>query len=144
MLELLERFRKIRIYKRGERRAPHKPLLILYALGQFQHSRTTFSYPEVADALIPLLDAYAPHVEGLHSPEEPYWRLRNDQGLWDVTNIDSAYYVAAKVPPIGALTPSTAGFSEEVLLALMRIESLSTLSQSSCCMTTSQVPSMKT
>jgi putative restriction endonuclease len=34
--EVLERFSKISVWKRGGERAPHKPLLILYALARLQ------------------------------------------------------------------------------------------------------------
>ena len=34
--EVLDRFAGINVWKRGEERAPHKPLLILYALARLQ------------------------------------------------------------------------------------------------------------
>ena len=34
--ELLEKIKHLKIWKKEDQRAPHKPLLILYALGQLQ------------------------------------------------------------------------------------------------------------
>ena len=36
---LLAKFDGIRQFARGGRRAPHKPLLLLYALGRLKHDR---------------------------------------------------------------------------------------------------------
>ena len=35
--EVLERIRHLNIWKKGDQRAPHKPLLILYALCSMHH-----------------------------------------------------------------------------------------------------------
>ena len=49
--QLLERFRAIKTWKRGDQRAPHKPLLILMALGRIQQGE---------DRLVPFQDMEEP------------------------------------------------------------------------------------
>src|SRR5436309_3995253 len=49
---ILDRFDDLSVWKQGDQRAPHKPLLVLYALGRWQQSiwvRTT-STPAPASA----------------------------------------------------------------------------------------------
>ncbi|HCB34852.1 MAG TPA: hypothetical protein DEP66_00335 [Acidimicrobiaceae bacterium] len=48
-IDWLDRVRRIRQYSSGGKRAPHKPLLLLYALAQLQqdrHSALTFEHYE--------------------------------------------------------------------------------------------------
>jgi putative restriction endonuclease len=57
---LLTRFDRLNIWKQGDQRAPHKPLLVLYAL----------------------LHEFGPPRKSDHTAE-PFWRLKND-GVWVV------------------------------------------------------------
>lgn len=82
--ELKERIEKLSIWKKGEQRAPHKPLLILYALGRLQDSSPQFlSYQEVRGKLTRLLMDFGPIRKSYH-PEEPFVRLSKD-GIWDLS-----------------------------------------------------------
>lgn len=83
--EFINRFFGIKVWKKGDRRAPHKPLLILYALGQWERSqRRSIAYQEVDSVLGVLLEEFGPSRESYH-PEYPFWRLQND-GIWKVEN----------------------------------------------------------
>jgi putative restriction endonuclease len=63
--------------------APHKPLLILLALGQLQTKQTRFlPYEEVRNSLKNLLIEFGPKRQSYH-PEQPFVRLSND-GIWDL------------------------------------------------------------
>ena len=54
--ELLEKFSKIKVWKRGSQRAPHKPLLILYAIGRLLRQEPRLvSYEEVDQEIGKLL-----------------------------------------------------------------------------------------
>lgn len=81
--ELKERINSLSIWKRGEERAPHKPLLILLALGQLQSRNKRFlPYEEVRESLKELLVEFGPSRKSYH-PEQPFVRLAND-GIWDL------------------------------------------------------------
>ncbi len=84
--ELKERIKNISVWKKGDQRAPHKPLLILYALGQIQgNSNNRFlHYNTTRDKLIELLREFGPVRKSYH-PEEPFVRLSND-GIWELNS----------------------------------------------------------
>jgi len=78
---LLARFDGIRQFARGGRRAPHKPLLLLYPRARLKHDRQTEIRFNSTEAIVnPLLRSYAPWGSGAHV-SYPYGRLVND-GLW--------------------------------------------------------------
>ncbi|NVM20280.1 MAG: HNH endonuclease [Desulfobacterales bacterium] len=80
-------FSKITIWKRGGQRAPHKPLLALYALGRYAHTEERFiSYVDVDRDLRNLLMEFGPR-RGSYHPEYPFWRLQND-GIWELSNAE--------------------------------------------------------
>lgn len=79
---ILARFNDIAVWKQGEQRAPHKPLLILYALGRWQRGFPEAPFLEAEPALIELLQRFGPRRKSDH-PEQPFWRLQND-GVWTV------------------------------------------------------------
>lgn len=110
---LLHRIHSLRTFRQGDRRAPHKPLLILYAIGQLQRGNKIVSFNDVKRALDPLLTAYAPPVKRRHQPELPYWHLVTD-GLWQVHNADELDRQASGFPTMAALRNSSAGFPDDV------------------------------
>ncbi|WP_422410180.1 MULTISPECIES: phosphorothioated DNA-binding restriction endonuclease [unclassified Endozoicomonas] len=79
----------LNVWKRGSQRAVHKPLLLLYALSQYQkgHDRF-FSYSEIDEPLKDLLIEFGPYRKS-HHPEYPFWRLQND-GFWELKNHEKA------------------------------------------------------
>jgi hypothetical protein len=87
---LLERFGALNVYRHGERRTPHKPLLLLLANARLRQGQERLAYAEVEAALRPLLEAYAPPAAGRHSPDNPYWYLRNDRRPVEKTRRSSA------------------------------------------------------
>lgn len=81
--ELRSLVTKINVWKRGDTRAPHKPLLLLLALGRCavgKDRRIPFSQVEVD--LGRLLREFG-RPSSKVAPQYPFWRLQND-GLWVV------------------------------------------------------------
>lgn len=84
-LGVLERFTNINTWKRGGKRAPHKPLLLLWALGRIQQGdEGPWTYEQVASGITPLLREFAPSVKSIR-PEYPFVKLCND-GIWRLSN----------------------------------------------------------
>ncbi len=78
-----ERFARIRRWSRGSERAPHKPLLLLYALGRFQrHGDAPILFSEAEEQLGRLLREFGPPRPT--SPAYPFHHLTSD-GLWTVS-----------------------------------------------------------
>lgn len=84
--ELKSRVEKLSIWKKGDQRAPHKPLLILYALGKvLGGGPRLYSYEEVRVSLKQLLIEFGPIRKSYH-PEEPFVRLTSD-GIWELDKV---------------------------------------------------------
>jgi putative restriction endonuclease len=81
-LRLLKKISTLKMWSRGGKRAPHKPLLFLYALGKFADGQLVLSFEDVARDLGKLLHEFGPTARRVH-PEYPFWRLQRD-GLWEV------------------------------------------------------------
>lgn len=79
---VLNLFSGIATWSRGDQRAPHKPLLILYALARWLNGDVAVTFENVNTALSELLVAFGPPRKVNH-PEAPFWRLQND-GVWEV------------------------------------------------------------
>jgi putative restriction endonuclease len=84
-----ELFEKISIWKSSGQRAPHKPLLLLYALGQYQQGNKKLSFKDLDKPLTDLLIRFGPNRKAYHS-EYPFWRLQNDScgKLWVLDNAE--------------------------------------------------------
>lgn len=80
--EILRRFEKLSVWSRSGEFGPHKPLLVLYALGRWQRGLTVVSFREVEEDLKRLLREFGPPRKSDH-PEYPFWRLQNDD-VWTV------------------------------------------------------------
>ena len=80
----LRRLDDIRPARHRGQRAPHKPLLMLLALGRLSQGKPRLaSYArEIRNPLSRLLDRFG-HERKVTHPEQPFWRLRRD-GLWEV------------------------------------------------------------
>ncbi len=74
------------IWRKGDQRAPHKPLLLLYVLSAYQqgHPRLFHYGDEIRPSLLALLNSFGPQRRA-HYPEMPFWRLKGD-GFWQLQN----------------------------------------------------------
>ncbi|PTL55564.1 phosphorothioated DNA-binding restriction endonuclease [Paraconexibacter algicola] len=84
--ELLDRLQALRVAERDGMRAPHKPLLLLYALARVQAGEPRLvAFAEAEGPLQELLDGFGPPRPT--EPRYPFWHLRTD-GLWDVPAVE--------------------------------------------------------
>jgi putative restriction endonuclease len=85
--EVLDRFANLNIWRRGDERAPHKPLLLLYALARLQRGEPRLvSFEELDEQVRHLLMEFGPPRKSFH-PEYPFWHLQSD-GLWEIPQLD--------------------------------------------------------
>lgn len=91
--DIIKKFQKLNPWKRGEERAVHKPLLVLYAMGKLLSGEDCTgrftSYEDIETHLPDLLREFGPWREK-YNPADPFWRLQNDE-VWEVTNADKIY-----------------------------------------------------
>jgi len=82
-----ERFKRLTIWKRGGKRAPHKPLLVLYALGRLFRNKSRLElYENIDIELKKLLIAFGSSRLSTRT-EYPFWRLKNDN-VWEIEGVD--------------------------------------------------------
>ncbi len=120
--EFLRRLDAIKVWKHGDQRAPHKPLLLLLALARLQRGEKRLAdyARDVGGPLRDLLRRFGPTRSVLH-PEAPFERLSRDD-LWEVV----ADVELASIRGRGGLTErklidhgARGGFPEEVQRTLM-------------------------
>ncbi len=101
--ELRQRVANLNMWQRGDERAPHKPLLLLMALGRASRGEEReVQYDELADRLRTLLIEFGPPRQAYH-PEYPFWHLQSD-GLWRVVQEDGTEIPSAGgQPPVAEL-----------------------------------------
>ncbi|MHA6247951.1 phosphorothioated DNA-binding restriction endonuclease [Pontibacter sp. CAU 1760] len=81
--DLLSQFQNINTWKSKGTRAPHKPLLILIALGEIQRGNIGFiPYTSIEPKLKDLLIDFGPYRKSYY-PNFPFTKLAND-GLWQL------------------------------------------------------------
>lgn len=81
--ELLTRITALNVWKKGDQRAPHKPLLLLLALGRI-HAELPRLIPfdQIDAKLTQLLQDFGPSRANYY-PELPFWHLQSDL-IWEM------------------------------------------------------------
>jgi len=100
--EWLQRIAKLRTHRKGERRSPHKPLLMLLVLAKAENQgQNSFPFDEVQEPLTKLLRQFGPCSQTYH-PEFPFWHLKSD-GFWVVRDESSFQLKSGASPTKSAL-----------------------------------------
>jgi len=85
--QVLQIFDRIRVWQQGDKRAPHKPLLILLALGRLQRGEVpVVEFSQIDAPLKTLIDEFGPSGAG-RNRHFPFWHLATDGGggLWQLS-----------------------------------------------------------
>lgn len=76
--EVMTKISNLKVWNRAGVRAPHKPLLILVALGRLsREERRLIRFTETRAELTSLLRDFGPPRKSYH-PEYPFWHLQSD------------------------------------------------------------------
>lgn len=116
-MSILLKFQKIKRFQLGGHRAPHKPLLILYALAEYQNGKKEILFETAEERLNTLINDFG--SMGKARCEFPFVRLSND-GVWEIRNKDGillptkADYSPKRLKEMGV----TGRFTDDVLLWL--------------------------
>jgi putative restriction endonuclease len=114
---ITKRFEALTVWRRAGERAPHKPLLLLLALGLYRRGVDLVPYAEYGPKLAELLREFGPSRRTLH-PEYPFLRLRND-GVWEVIRQIESVPIADTVADLRA-TGAAGRFPEPLQAAFAR------------------------
>ena len=92
---IIQKFTTLNLWQRNGQRAPHKPLLVLYAIGKLLRDEDRLiPYSEIDEDLGNLLKEFSPR-QSRQGTQYPFWRLQNDS-VWDIPHADQ-------------ITPNSAG-----------------------------------
>jgi putative restriction endonuclease len=120
--EILAAFDRIRVWQQGDRRAVHKPLLVLLALGRLLRGESPLvEFAGIEDKLGNLLEEFGPSGSE-RTRHNPFWHLRTD-GVWQLAGPpEITSRPAGATPTITELRRGrvAGGFAEPVRLALAR------------------------
>ncbi len=82
---ILQKFESLNIFGRGGVRAPHKPLMVMHAIGELLRGKDRLQpYSETDKKLAALLGEFGP-PNSSRGTQYPFWRLQND-GVWEVSD----------------------------------------------------------
>ena len=85
--EIIQRFETLSLWRREGERAPHKPLLVLYAIGRLLRDGVRLiPYSEIDENLERLLREFGPRRAN-YGTHYPFWRLQND-GIGEIPDAD--------------------------------------------------------
>jgi len=85
---ILHKFDTLNLWKTGGARAPHKPLLVILAIGELLRGKgRMFPYSEIDSKLGELLSEYGPRRTH-QGTQYPFWRLQTD-GIWEVCDAEN-------------------------------------------------------
>ncbi|MFP4228974.1 MAG: phosphorothioated DNA-binding restriction endonuclease [Salinivenus sp.] len=122
--QIRSRFDDLTVWKRGDQRAPHKPLLALYAMGQLVKGNRWLLFSDIEEDMEALLIEFGPPRKS-HHPEYPFWHLQSD-GVWVVPKADTLEMrKSASNPPKAELREKNAhgGFTDAVYRAFQHTPS---------------------
>ena len=91
---LVQKFETLNLWRKDGTRAPHKPLLVLYAIGELLRGKSRLlPYSEIDESLVNLLSEFGPR-RSRQGTQYPFWRLQSD-GIWEVTDVDKIRLTAS-------------------------------------------------
>ena len=119
--DFLDRLDQVAVNKHKNQRAPHKPLLLLLALGRVLNGRDRLvAYAEIEKSLKKLLAEFGPPRKTIH-PEQPFGHLRTD-GLWEIPDDGNLPASSSGTLLVSGLREQSAkgGFPESIFRLLQR------------------------
>ncbi len=121
--DLKKTIQNLKIWQRGDQRAPHKPLLLFYALGRLTRGESRLmAYADVKEDLKKLLMEFGPYRQA-YSPSYPFIRLTND-GIWELRGIEKLNTTKNWSDRELIDNQTSGGFAEEVYALLQSDQSL--------------------
>lgn len=131
--ELLTHITALNVWKKGDQRAPHKPLLLLLALARiYADEPRLIPFDAIEKKLSDLLESFGP-VRAHYYPELPFWHLQSDQ-IWEMPQTSGVlttsgsisrkflreqHIVAGFTPEVHGLLKSNPELLEQVTMRLL-------------------------
>ena len=123
---IIQKFQSLNLGQSGGKRAPHKPLLVMYAIRRLlRDGARLLRYSEIHSNLRRLLEEFGP-AEAEPRPYYPFWHLKND-GVWEIPDAKKIRQTASEDPFKGDLDRHdvSGGFPEIIADQLQNDSALS-------------------
>lgn len=116
--KIRNRLENLTVWSRGEQRAPHKPLLVLFALAELERENRWVRFLDVDEHVTDLLKEFGPPREN-YNVHYPFWRLQGD-GVWAIPEANSIRLTGSNDPFRTDLKENNtvAGFADDVWIVL--------------------------
>ena len=125
--ELRNKFKELNVWSSDGKRAPHKPLLVLWGIGRcLRGKKRLTSFEDTQRSLTELLRRFGSQ-QAAKNPHYPFWRLRNS-GIWEVPESDRISITPSGDAHRKSLENENAhgGFIEEIYNQLQADQDLAT------------------
>lgn len=120
--ELLSIFGNLSVWERNGERAPHKPLMLLYALAELKRGHQWLVFQKIEKPVENILESILPQRKSFHA-HYPFWYLKTagekeGKAIWRIHDIADIKMRVGKTEPLKSelrKAKTRAGFSDEVL-----------------------------
>lgn len=125
--ELFSALSNLSVWERNGERAPHKPIMLLYALAMLKDGHRQLDFSEVEKPIENILGTILPKRKNINV-HYPFWYLKtkdrnNGQAIWEVHNAEEIKFREGKTEPLKSELRNhhiKAGFTSDVLALLDR------------------------
>lgn len=91
---LVRKFGSLNLWRKDGARAPHKPLLVIYAIGELLRGKgRLLPFAEIDESFGNLLAEFGPR-RSKQGTQYPFWRLQSD-GIWEVSDAEDVRLTAS-------------------------------------------------
>lgn len=85
--DIVQQFETLNLWRKDGARAPHRSLLVLYAIRELLRGKNRLlPYTEIDVCFGNILSKYGPR-RSRQGTQYPFWRLQSDE-IWEVTDAD--------------------------------------------------------
>lgn len=123
--EFFSALSNLSVWERDGERAPHKPIMLLYALAMFKHGQRLLDFSEVEKPVESILGTILPKRKSIHV-HYPFWYLKTEgrargQTIWEIHGAEQIKLREGKPEPLKSELRNhhiEAGFTSDVLALL--------------------------
>ena len=125
--EFFSALSNLSVWERDGERAPHKPIMLLYALAMLKHGHRQFDFSEIEKPIESILETILPKRKNIHV-HYPFWYLKtkgktSGQTIWEIHGAEQIKFRKGKTEPLKSELRNNhieAGFTSDVLSLLDR------------------------
>lgn len=114
--EFLQKVGNLSVFKKGDRRAPNKPVMLLFALARLQEGKAELMFNDIYGEVESILRSLVPQNKTVNALY-PFWYLKTE-GIWKLSNTEELTERKGKPEPLKSELVKNgvyAGFRPDIL-----------------------------